>query len=82
MEGIQNVAPIQVHSIMFRPDGLVEITYAEEYELSPHVSIVKTIVLDRNEFREDVDDLEIAAFELVDEAIIKLRNPPKKEPLH
>lgn len=74
-------APVEIHTIMFRPDGFVEITFAEKYELTPAVSVVKTIILDRSKFREDVDDLEVAAFELVDEGYIKLANPSDKEPL-
>lgn len=81
MSDVNSPAPVQVHAVVFRPDGFVEITYAEEYELSPAVSVVKTIIIDRSKFKEDTDDLEIAAFELVDEAIIKLRNPAPREPL-
>ena len=66
--------------MLFRPDGMVEITYAEKAELTPSVSVVKTIVLERAKFAEDVQDIEMALFELVDEGLLVLRNPPSTEP--
>lgn len=72
--------PVQVHSILFRPDNMVEITYAEEAEISPNVTVVRTVVLERSKFADDVDDLEVATLELVDEALLVLRNPPDEEP--
>jgi hypothetical protein len=74
-------APVEVHSIMFRPDGYVELTYAERYELSEFVSVVKTIVIEKSKFKEELDDLQLAAFELIDEALLVLTNPPDREPL-
>lgn len=66
--------------MLFRPDGFVEITYAERAEITPSVSVVRTIVLEREKFSEDIADVELALFELVDEGLLALRNPPASEP--
>ncbi len=75
-----NDAPVEVHSVIFRPDGMLEITFAEKAELTPTVSVVKTLLIEREKFGEDIDDLEIEIFELVDEALLALRNPPDSVP--
>lgn len=76
-----NDAPVEIHSVIFRPDGMAEISFAEKAELTPTVSVVKTLLIDRQRFAEEIDDLEIAVFELVDEALLALRNPPDSVPV-
>ncbi len=76
-----NDAPVEIHSVIFRPDGMLEISFAEKADLTPTVSVVKTIILDRQRFAGDIDDLEIAVFELVDEGLLGLRNPPDSAPV-
>lgn len=70
---------VDIHSVLFRPDDRVEITYAEKREQSEAIAVVRTIVIDRAKFEEDVSDLETAAFELVDLGLEALRNPPERE---
>lgn len=72
--------PVQAHSVLFRPDGYVEITYAESSEMSATVNVIRTIVLERERFLSDIQDLEISVLELVDEGLLALRNPPDKVP--
>lgn len=72
--------PVQVHSVLFRPDGYLEVTYAEASEMSPAVNVVRTIVMERERFLIDIQDLEISIMELVDEGLLALRNPPDREP--
>lgn len=79
VEPISN-APVEIHSVIFRPDGIVEITYAEKEDLTPEVSLVRTILVSRDKFWNDVQDIEVALFELVDEGLLALRNPPATEP--
>lgn len=78
---MQSKPPVQVHSVLFRPDNMVEISYAEESEITASVTLVRTVVLDRSKFADDIDDVEVALLELVDEALLILRDPPAEEPL-
>ena len=75
-----NTAPVEIHSVLFRPDGVVEITFAERADITPKASKIQTVVLDREEFRDDIQDVELALFELVDEGLLAIRNPPAAEP--
>lgn len=65
--------PVEIHTVLFRPDGYVEITYAERGDLSEEVNVIRTIVLSRERFLGDIQDLEINIAELVDEGLLALR---------
>lgn len=65
--------PVEIHSVLFRPDGQVEVTYAEKDEITPVCSTVRTVVLAREKFEGDIQDLELALFELVDEGLLAAR---------
>lgn len=74
--------PVDIHGIMFRPDDRIEITYAEKREQSDTVAVIRTMLIDRKKFSEQVSDLESDTLELVDMALQALRNPPDTEPFH
>lgn len=72
--------PIDIHSIMFRPDDRVEITYAEKREQNETIAVIRTVVVERREFEQDFDDMEQFALDVLDEAVKRVRNPPETLP--
>lgn len=71
-----------VQSVTFRPDGLIEITYSEERERSKYASIIRTMLVERRLFEEEVRALESDIRDLVDEGYVLLRDPPKTLDAH
>lgn len=67
---------VMVQSVTFRPDGLLEITYSESRERSNYASIIRTMLVERRLFEEDVRNLESDIRDLIDEGYVLLRNPP------
>ena len=59
-------------------DGGLEIVYLETREQSPKVGIVRTLIYEIDEEDQDrVEDIIDSLEELLDEALIKLRNPKR-----
>lgn len=71
---------VEVHSILFRPDDTIEITYAEPEELTPDVSVVRTILLKRERFEGAIRELEFLGRALIDEGLVAVRQPPETRP--
>lgn len=65
--------PVEIHTVLFRPDGYVEVTYAEREDLTADINVIRTIVLSRERFLGDIQDLEVNIAELVDEGLLALR---------
>lgn len=65
---------VQVHSITF--GDRIEISYIEESDVSPAGMMVKTIVVNAEVVRPEVDDLVDSALTLVDAFLEAHRNPP------
>lgn len=72
--------PVEVHSVLFRPDNSVEVTWAESDEVTPEVSLVRTIVISRQEFASACDDVEDFTRDLIEDALVRLRNPADRKP--
>lgn len=71
---------VDVHSVLFRPDERVEITYAERAELTENVSVVRTLVLDANKYKSDLGEIEEFLVDLIDTVLTDVRNPPERVP--
>lgn len=72
---------LDIHAVMFRPDGMVEITYQEARDTSEYVNVIRTVLVDRSVLQSVTSDVQEAAEDLVDEAILLMRNPKNVEPL-
>lgn len=67
---------VTIQNVAFRPDGLIEITYTEARELTEEVAVVRTVMFVRDAVPAiDLDDLADSLQQLVDAALIRLRNP-------
>lgn len=70
---------VAVQSISFRPDGLVEVTYAEQRDISDSISLVKVIMYDSG-FVAQAETAELldATRELVDAVLVAQREQKMK----
>lgn len=67
---------VLIQQINFRPDGIIEIAYSEDNDMSDRVAIIKTLMFDAALFEADVRELQDSLTDLIYRAIEKLRNPP------
>lgn len=72
---------LEIHAVMFRPDDQLEITYQETRDRSDTVTVIRTVLIDSKTFRRAIAEIEENLVELVDAALLALRNPPDTEPL-
>lgn len=72
--------PVQIQAVVFRGDGEVEISYAEEREQSEALAAARIISVQRGDFEREFDILEEMIVTLVDDAWERHRNPPETIP--
>lgn len=68
-----------IHSLTFRPDGLVELSFAELREEVENAAMLRTVVFDEPVFGDEVDDLRDFLNDLIDEVLIYLRNDDARQ---
>jgi len=71
------MSDIMIHSISFG-DEMIEVTYMEERDKTARVAMMRTLLIDSNVVTVELRELEESAQELVDAALLAMRNPPKK----
>jgi len=67
---------VAIQSVQFRPDGICEVTYAEQREMGDKASMVKLLMFDRDIADGYVSELEDAARELVDVVLTFMAGDP------
>lgn len=72
-----NGRDVTVISISFN-ESVVEITYTESREATDNIAMVKTLVLNDARYRENVAYIMDEAEEIIDDALLQLRNPADK----
>lgn len=75
-EQIEEMLPETIiHTLQFdHQEGVLEITFAELRDQSGGVGLIKTIALERELFASEVADLESSMRDLIDEALVAIRN--------
>jgi hypothetical protein len=76
-EAVEDLLPdVLIHSVTFdHQDGVVEITFAEYRDQGDGVGLLKTIDIELALFANEVRELESDIKDLIDEALLALRNP-------
>lgn len=69
-----------IQQVNFRPDGVIEVAYSDENDVSERVAIIKTLMFDATLLEDDVRELQETLVDLIYRAIEKLRNPPLTRP--
>lgn len=69
-----------IQQINFRPDGVIEIAYSEDNDMSERVAIIKTLMFDETLLTDQVREVQDNIVDLIYAAIEKLRNPPLTRP--
>lgn len=72
---------IEIHSIVFSPDG-VEITFAEARDQTPDIQVIKLLHLDPKRSGRHIEALLSDVQELVDLALVRMRDDPDELPGH
>lgn len=67
---------LTIHQVLFGDEWL-EIAYQEPREDGDHVKVVRSIAIDPQKYSEEVAELYEQVIELVDQAMLDLRDPPK-----
>lgn len=75
-----NVKGINIHSILFSPDGLAEITYSEDRDQSRDIQVMKVMRLDLENAPRVVMQLVDDIADIVEAALIRLSGDPDMIP--
>lgn len=68
---------IMVQSVSFQ-GGVLNIQYAEARETNDFVSIARSLLVDLEQVETEVQELDELLRDIIDKALLILRNPPKK----
>ncbi len=66
-----------IHSVAFGQDS-VEITFSEAREQQQFAQIVRTVVFDATKIPQQIEAAVDALLDLLNEALVLVRNPPKR----
>lgn len=69
---------VAIQQISFRPDNIIEVTYAEQRDISDHATLVKLLMFDRDLAPQMVDELVDLSREVVDAVLVAMRGDPMK----
>lgn len=69
---------VAVQSISFRPDGIIEVTYAEQRDISDKASLIKVLMFEQEIVPVETDTVLDAIRELVDAVLIEMRDDKMK----
>ena len=64
----------RVHSVMFRMDGYIEISFSNEEESYADAELLRTVVFTEEPFAKELEGLRSELYDLVDEVAVFLRN--------
>ncbi len=67
---------VSVHSVTMQP-GVLNIQYSEERESNEYVVVARSVVIDAEQIEEEYTELEELLRDIIDKALLILRNPPK-----
>lgn len=67
---------VEIQHVTFRSDGIWEFIYTERRNVTPDGCLVSTLVYDSRKLPQiDVDELMESLRDLIDEGLLRLRNP-------
>lgn len=67
---------VAIQSLAFRPDGALEITFAEQRDITPKGTMMKCIVFDEGQFPRQVGEVQDDIRELIDLVLAEMRGGP------
>lgn len=71
---------VNVHTLVFSPDGFVELTYSEDKDQSPDIQVMKIMRLDPARSGRVVMQLVDDIVDIVEAALIRLSGAPDTIP--
>lgn len=74
------IAAIEVYSVVFSPEGLVEITFAEGRDQLPDIQVMKILRLDPKRSGRIIEELLSDMHDLIDAALVRMRDDPDELP--
>lgn len=78
MPGLDSLLPeVVVESVSFSEHAL-QITYFERADLTEYVTLQRALLIDVQQVKEEVEELQDVLRDLVDKALLLKRNPPKR----
>lgn len=73
------VPDVVIQSVQFSPEGLVEITFMELRDQVEGAALGKHVLVESDIFAEDVAEIITNLRDLVDEALVFIRNPDARK---
>lgn len=74
------LSDVAVQSISFRPDNVIEITYAEQRDITPAGTLVKCLIFEGGKFPGLTDELMDEVRELIDAVLGEMAGTPTSIP--
>lgn len=68
-----------VHSVMFRIDDMVEITYLEKRHQTERAGASTSVVAEWDDVKDDIEDIQEALRDLIDRIWERIRHPEESK---